>query len=45
MTYRALKRMDEARACFEKTLELEPDHPQAAQIKQWLEQIREEPLR
>ena len=36
LAYRALKRGDQARVHFEKTLELEPKHPQAAQIRQWL---------
>ena len=41
MAHRVLKRNDRARVHFEKTLELEPNHPQAAQIRKWLEQIRE----
>ena len=41
LAYRRLNRMDEARPHFEKTLEVKPDHPQAAQIRLWLEQIRE----
>ena len=40
LAYRALNRGGEARAQFVKTLKLEPDHPQAAQIKHWLERIR-----
>ena len=36
LSYRALKRGDQARVHFEKTSELEPSHPQAAQIRQWL---------
>ena len=36
LSYRALKRGEEARVQFEETLELEPDHPQATQIRQWL---------
>ena len=40
LTYRALKRKDEARIQFEETLQLEPDHPQASQIRQWLERLR-----
>ena len=40
LAYRALKRGKEARVQFEKTLKLEPNHPQAAQIKQWLERLR-----
>ena len=36
LSYRALNRGDQARVHFEKTLELEPSHPQAAQIRQWL---------
>ena len=40
LSYRALKRSDQARVHFEKTLQLEPNHPQSAQIKQWLGQTR-----
>lgn len=40
LSYRALKRGDQARGHFEKTLELEPNHPQAAQNRQWLEESR-----
>lgn len=40
-SFRALKRGDQAIAYFEKTLELEPGHPRAAQIRQWVGQIRE----
>ena len=41
LAYRALNRGEEARAYFEKTLKLQSDHPQSAQIKKWLEQTRE----
>ena len=40
LSYRALNRGGEARVQFKKTLELEPDHPQASQIRQWLAQTR-----
>ena len=40
LAYRALKRVEEARVQFKETLELEPDHPQATQIRQWLERLR-----
>jgi len=33
-------RNEEARACFRKVLELVPDHPQADQIRQFLESVR-----
>ena len=41
LSFRALKRDDEARAHLEKTLELDPGHPQAARIRAWLERARE----
>ena len=41
LSYRAMKRGDEARVHFEKTLELEPDHPQGAEIREWLGRIPE----
>ncbi len=41
LAYRSLKHPEKARVHFKKTLELEPIHPQAAQIRQWLGQIRE----
>ena len=40
LPYRALNRKDEARVQSKETLELEPDHPQATQIKLWLAQTR-----
>ena len=40
LSYRALNRMDEARSHIEKALKLKPNHPHAAQIKQWLERLR-----
>ncbi|MDE2999071.1 MAG: tetratricopeptide repeat protein [Gemmatimonadota bacterium] len=41
MAYQALKRADQARVHLTKTLELHPDHPQAALIREWLEEIRD----
>lgn len=41
LSYRALNRDVQAGVYFKKTLELEPDHPQAARIRQWLDQIHE----
>ena len=41
MTYLSLKRSDRARFHFEKTLELQPNHPRADPIKQWLRRTGE----
>ena len=40
LSYRALNRGGEARVQFKKTLELEPNRPQASQIEKWLEESR-----
>ena len=41
LAYRATKRGNEARVHFKKTLEIEPNHPQAAQIRQWIKEVAE----
>ena len=41
LTYQELKRGDRAKVHFEKTLELEPEHPHAAQIKLWIKGVGE----